>query len=42
MGWQTFPIKGKTVKVLDFVGHSASIAPAQFCCYNVKAGRDNT
>lgn len=42
MGWQTCPIKGNTVKILDFVGHSASIAPAQFCRYNVKAGRDNT
>lgn len=36
----TFSVEGKTISVLDFVGHTVSVTTTQHCCC-MKAAVDN-
>ena len=40
--WQTFPVKGQIVNILDLEGHVASVAITQFWHQSTKAARDET
>lgn len=41
-GLAAFPIKGETVNILSFVGHTVPVESTQFCCCSPKAVIDYT
>lgn len=39
--WLSFSVKGKIVNMLDFAGHTVSVAPPQLCSCSMKIATDN-
>lgn len=39
--WQTFSVKGDTVDIFGFAGHTIPVTTTQFCHYRLKAARHN-
>ena len=40
-GQQTFSVQSQVVNVLDFLGHTVSVATTQFCCHSLKITTDH-
>lgn len=41
LDWPSFSLKGKIVNILDFAGHTVSVAPPQLCSCNMKIATYN-